>query len=425
MAKEKLNNRNTQDESSTKELDNISESSNQGLEIVIEPPTIEEPEKLSIINDPRNKGILTIPQKTIVNQSSKKMVMLSFEFVNIGVIDTMNEKFQAELIIQSKWEVYPDLEKNRDILNEYDPDRHWNPKLYIENAINVREEIDYEPSIEGDRYFITETRNTKGFFWVHLKLKNFPVDVQELEIAVTSKIGLDELELVKDEAKVSFIIFDATLTFRDQQKWKLFRLVTTKTEAIYEKNADKKVRPNKHKNMMKIVKARKNFKPSKIVATCYAARRPGFYLMNAFFLVFLITMMALANFSINLKLPHFRLQTTYVILLTSISFKWVVNRSLPPISYLTSLDAYQISSICFICLLAVWHAIVGAPRLISTQASLDSDKWLLMTFGIIFCLMQCCYIAWGYIAYSKVRDVKRAEEEYFEDHKDQFYHMKG
>ena len=43
--------------------------------------------------------------------------------------------------------------------------------------------------------------------------------MQELEIAVTSKIGLDELELVKDEAKVSFIIFDATLTFRDQQKW--------------------------------------------------------------------------------------------------------------------------------------------------------------------------------------------------------------
>ena len=136
---------------------------------MIEPPTIEEPEKLSIINDPRNKGILTIPQKTIVNQSSKKMVMLSFEFVNIGVIDTMNEKFQAEVIIQSKWEVYPDLEKNRDILNEYDPDRHWNPKLYIENAITVREEIDYEPSIEGDRYFITETRNTKGSSLVFLQ----------------------------------------------------------------------------------------------------------------------------------------------------------------------------------------------------------------------------------------------------------------
>lgn len=365
----------------------------------------------------RNLGTMALTEK--------RTVMTAFEVINIGIIDTMNEKYQAEVNIESRWEVFPNQKDNEDVINNYNPEKHWNPKLYIENAVAVKEEISYDTTIENNRYFITEKRNAKGYFWAHLKLKNFPVDVQELEIVLTSSIGSEKLALIRDESKVSFIIFDATLTFRDQQKWKLFRLVTTKTEATYEATKSqnkilKSTRKHTENNIKKIVKARKEFKPPKLVATCYAARRPGFYLMNAFFLVFLITTMTLANFSINFKLPHFRLQTTYVILLTSISFKWVVNRSLPPISYLTSLDAYQISSICFICFLAMWHAIVGDARLVEAGEAETADKWMLLTFGLIFLVMQCCYIVWGYIAYSKVREVKRAEEEYFEDHKNQF-----
>lgn len=42
----------------------------------------------------------------------------------------------------------------------------------------------------------------------------FPVDVQELSIVLTSKIGSDQLEIISDKQKLSFIVFDATLTFR-------------------------------------------------------------------------------------------------------------------------------------------------------------------------------------------------------------------
>ena len=65
-------------------------------------------------------------------------------------------------------------------------------------------------------------------------------------------------------------------------------------------------------------------------------------------------------FSIDCKSPQSRLQTTYTLLLTSISFKWVINRSLPTVSYLTSLDKYAITCIVFISLLASWHSIAGA-----------------------------------------------------------------
>ena len=100
-------------------------------------------------------------------------------------------------------------------------------------------------------------------------------------------------------------------------------------------------------------------KPPKLVSTCYCARRPGFYFFNAVSLIFLITISALTVFSISYDLPQNRLQVTYTILLASISFKWVINRSLPPVSYLTSLDKYAIACIFYVCALAGWHGIIG------------------------------------------------------------------
>jgi hypothetical protein len=100
-------------------------------------------------------------------------------------------------------------------------------------------------------------------------------------------------------------------------------------------------------------------KPPKLVTTCFCARKPGFYFFNAISLIFLITVSALTVFSISYDLPQNRLQVTYTILLASISFKWVINRSLPPVSYLTSLDKYAIACIFYVCALAGWHGIIG------------------------------------------------------------------
>ena len=73
----------------------------------------------------------------------------------------------------------------------------------------------------------------------------------------------------------------------------------------------------------------------------------------------LFTANSLTIFSIDHKTPQSRLQTTYTILVGSISFKWVINRSLPPVSYLTSLDKYAILCIFYVCILGCWHGIIG------------------------------------------------------------------
>jgi len=55
----------------------------------------------------------------------------------MGEIDTMNEHFNAEMFIESKW-------IQTENITEYSPQSHWNPKLYIENAINEpKEKIKY------------------------------------------------------------------------------------------------------------------------------------------------------------------------------------------------------------------------------------------------------------------------------------------
>ena len=147
----------------------------------------------------------------------------------------------------------------------------------------------------------------------------------------------------------------------------------------------------------------------KIVAITYCSRRPGYYIFNAFFLIFLITVSSLTIFSIDPKLPQARLQTTYTLLLTSVSFKWVVNRSLPTISYLTSLDQYAIACIFFVCSLCVWHSIVGSGLIAASDAK-GIDQWFLIGFASFFVLIHIFFIIKFGIGYGETRKLKQREK---------------
>ena len=100
-------------------------------------------------------------------------------------------------------------------------------------------------------------------------------------------------------------------------------------------------------------------KPQIVVATAYVARNPGYYLYNAFFLIFLIMILALTIFAIPWNQINSRLGSTYSLLLSNISFKWVINRSLPDVSYLTYLDKYSIIGVMFLASIAIWFSILG------------------------------------------------------------------
>lgn len=149
---------------------------------------------------------------------------------------------------------------------------------------------------------------------------------------------------------------------------------------------------------------------SKFVASCFCTRRFGFYLVNAYLFNFLITAISLTNFAIEIRRPQNRLSGTFTLILTSISFKWVTNRSLPTVSYMTSLDKYQIVNILYMCLLCIWHAVVASFWTPDLRAYLDTIS--LVVFSVLFILFHI-YFAIGFVvAYKKIQEVSALELEF-------------
>ena len=98
----------------------------------------------------------------------KKFIEISFEYIGIGEVNTKNENYQAELIIESTW-------KSDEVnIKEYDPEVDWNPNLFIYNVMKIKSEnisyrIDQKNSSET---YITEIRKVKGCFWDKFVLKD-------------------------------------------------------------------------------------------------------------------------------------------------------------------------------------------------------------------------------------------------------------
>ncbi len=135
-----------------------------------------------------------------------------------------------------------------------------------------------------------------------------------------------------------------------------------------------------------------------------------------FFLNFLITAVSLTAFSINNNYPQYRLQSTFTILLSAISLKWtIINRSLPSISYLTLLDAYQIANIAFICSSSIWHAL-------DSQFFLEYklDFYMFSVFLSIFIFKHVIFFIWIYTVNKKKRELEREEAHYFAINKKYF-----
>lgn len=111
-------------------------------------------EKEKLIDQP-----VAIPMEKFKREEAfAKLVWVRIEFCSFGDVDTVNEKYQAEVKIKSKW-------YHEEAIDEYDKKKHWYPKLFIENALDsVKEEITYEVTKVEDKSMITEIRVAKGFF---------------------------------------------------------------------------------------------------------------------------------------------------------------------------------------------------------------------------------------------------------------------
>jgi len=98
----------------------------------------------------------------------------------------------------------------------------------------------------------------------------------------------------------------------------------------------------------------------KFVASCLVSRNYNYYLTNVYSFNFLITILSLTLFVIDFEKAERRISGTFTLILTSFSFKIVNSKTLPTISYLTSLDKYQIANIVYLGICCVWHSILAS-----------------------------------------------------------------
>ena len=123
------------------------------------------------MSNPSNKLSSKENRIPVSNENNNRRdVNIMVQFRRIGEIDTMNEKYQAEIGIEARW-------ISSEYITDYDVKTHWNPMLYIENILTEsKQTIDYCISAdENSNQVITEFRVIKGVFWERLELENFPV----------------------------------------------------------------------------------------------------------------------------------------------------------------------------------------------------------------------------------------------------------
>ena len=139
-----------------------------------------------------------------------------------------------------------------------------------------------------------------------------------------------------------------------------------------------------------------------ISASCRASRRPGFFLYNIFLVMLSICSLAFTTFTVDLELPMNRLQLSFILLLTTITFKFVVSQSLPRIPYLTYLDKYILTSMAILCWVCIWHSIV--PLMKNVQVlSLTADRCALLIIWSTYSMFHICFFAYIYWGTQKKR----------------------
>ncbi|VDP66146.1 unnamed protein product [Echinostoma caproni] len=234
-------------------------------------------------------------------KKEKVIVEVRVVFLKIGEIDTLKEIYHADAFIQFKWRE-PRLDgKSEEDLRRIDLQRCWNPLVLIDNILSESKDQHWMLTQKSDQneVYIVERRRLRGIFLETLELNDFPLDVQDLTITLTSERPDSEVVLVPDRSELCGINLQ---TLVDQQ--------------------------------------------------------------------FFITGLSFATFAVPPERPENRLQLSFTLFLTSVAFKFVINQSLPKISYLTYMDKYVLMSLAILCVVSIWHAMV---TLIPTDAVFEQE----------------------------------------------------
>ncbi|KAK2162475.1 hypothetical protein NP493_1519g00030 [Ridgeia piscesae] len=265
----------------------------------------------------------------------------------------------------------------------------WNPQIIIENTTgelreNAFQTVTYNSAQEA---YVVEKRRIKGMFLETLELRDFPFDIQDLTVTVTSERAASEVELKEDENELHAV---SRRSFIDEQEWYLYKFIYTEKKDLVNEYSDPLIRR------------------TALCVKCQAARRPAYFFWNIFLITFLICSLSFATFAVDRSLPQNRLQLSFTLVLTSVAFKFVVNQSLPKISYLTYLDKYVLATLIILVLVCAWHGL--ATKIPFGESGDFIDNFVFFGFLGLYFFFNVVFIIRLYMKPGRKRSIMRKKE---------------
>jgi len=262
-------------------------------------------------------------------------------FVRCGIyamrnVDTINQSFFCDLFLELGWHDpkydgmklptdEAELEKFTTSVRKELPVRFKN--VIIENRREVWVALGQRGTHQSNvrlRMRVEATFTTKKF-----RLRNFPFDMQELEISIISDMLTEtELELIANEAHPNVIDTDPHTSTQNLSEWKVAEYVESiPSQSNGENSASGLSYPM-------------------FTFRVLARRKWRYYFWNVYFMLFLLVTMAGTAFSTTDF--SFRVSTIITLVLAVVTFKLTVSQLIPRISYITSLDRYVLISFAFL-----------------------------------------------------------------------------
>lgn len=321
-----------------------------------------------------------------------RKVSIKVEFVKLEDIDTIKQVFSGIIYVKAKWRE-PSLEfsVSRDAQN-VDWDSLWNPKLDIHNVMGeAKQEIWHELESQADgSVWVVERRRVKGTFTENMELQEFPFDIQDISVLLTSELPIEEVELDEDQDDISNVVIHS---FVDSSEWHLRRFVYIEPRILEDNNT-------KHEHR----------KPG-LFFRCCVVRRSEFFIWNNMLVMSLISALSFTTFAVDVDKTQNRIQLSFILVLAGVTFKFAASQAVPKISYLTHLDRYVLASMVFLFTVCMWHAIVSLLSEGSTQN--DADLAAFCVFVVTYIFLHTFFFVFTYIQGRKRRRlINQREQQY-------------
>ena len=314
--------------------------------------------------------------------SSAVLVNVRINISSVADIDTVSQEFTCEFFLAATWEE-PEL-KGQYIANEIDWEKHWDPRIYFVNAVEIKSCQKKHKVIRmmGSKFPTVQLSfRVIARFKTLFSLHNFPFDYQTLKIQISSKWS--SLAVVFDTSpNIPCVLSNAN--FLGQEEWDLLDHVISKASSTAEDSSKVSL-----------------IHYSVFTFEFHIKRKYSYFLTNIVFLMFLISLLSFTTFFVSPDNTGERLSVILTLLLTAVTFKFVVSQSLPPVSYLTVLDWYVLTSVIFIFAVAIENSIVAKIQNEKKRKLFDHMSWGVA--GFIFILIHMCFIIKSVIIMRRAR----------------------